>query len=162
MPTPEQAQIACDLALAGRSQLEIAEFLGVHPSLIGKWKLAHPVFRDSLRRAQEEGTIARHDAVKRRIELDPNTHRTRVLADWEKFGMERIYRHLWGPTLDVTQTTVDISGALLEARKRTLLPNSNPALPTNTQVIEYTEYSDVRPTDNESAVLPDGMPDPFS
>lgn len=165
-PTAEQANRAIDLAIGGMTQREIAHDLGVHPTVIGKWKLGDEVFAQNLRHAQEEGSIARVDALRERIEADPDWKRSRVVADVERWALERQFRKQWGQQLDLNvNERIDINGALIDARKRVLLPSSNLAQLANVQDTEYTMISLPSATDNESGApvqaLPDGMPNPF-
>jgi transposase len=161
-PTAEQAKRAIDLAIGGMTQREIAQELGVHPTVIGKWKLANDVFAAELRHAQEEGSIARVDALRQKIESDPDWKRSRVIADVERWALERQFRKQWGQQLDLNvNERIDLNGALIDARKRVLLPTSNLAQLANAQDTEYTMVSLPSATDNESAALPEGMPNPF-
>lgn len=89
-------------------------------------------------------------------------HRARVVSDVERWALERQYRQLWGASVDINLTErIDVGGALIEARRRTSLPISDLAQLAQPQDAEYTLLSSDSATDNESGVLPNGMPNPF-
>lgn len=160
---PTIAARACELANDGKLMPAIAEELGLSVTTLNKWRQLHPVFSQAFDNARDQGLDVLVDQLPDiAVSEDYDHHTARLLSENIKWIAERRARRRYGAQLDLNITErVDLTGALLEARKRTLQPNSNPALPNNTQAIEYTDYNVVTATDNESAVLPDGMPNPF-
>lgn len=95
---------------------------------------------------------------------EPDVRRAAEINKATSFILERKYRKLWSPSMDMTVSqTVDIAGALIEAKRRVLLPGSDLArIPGEQTLLPSTVY-DVSPTDTQS-VSPDDGPeiDPFS
>ena len=83
-------------------------------------------------------------------EQNPHTARNKIGA--RQWAAERRLRKDYGASMDVNLTErVDIGGALIEARKRIVLPGSNLAQITDAQVIDVPTHSATRATDKETA-----------
>lgn len=149
----------------GEAIAKILKAKGVHRAMdFYDWLDASPNRALAYARAQEHKAEVYVDecvSIADNKELNPNVARNMIqVRQW--YGA-KVKPKKYGDRVDISVAgQLDLNVPILMARNRTLQPNSNPALPTNTQAIEYTDYNMVRPTDNESAALPDGMPDPFS
>jgi hypothetical protein len=124
------------------------------------------VFAQSFARAQEEGSIIQAESLRTIAETTPDPNRARIIVDAVKWRLERQFRKHWSASIDVNvNERIDINGALIDARKRVLLPNSNLAQLVNAQDTEYTLIPAMSAADNESAdvvsTLPAGTPNPF-
>lgn len=83
-------------------------------------------------------------------EQNPHTARNKIGA--RQWAAERRLRKDYGASVDVNLTErVDIGGALIEARKRIVLPGCDLAQITDAQVIDMTAHSAMRTKDKETA-----------
>lgn len=85
-------------------------------------------------------------------DTEPNPHTARNKISSRQWAAERRLRKDYGASVDVNLTErVDIGGALIEARKRIVLPGSDLAQITDAQVIDISPHSAMRTTDKETA-----------
>lgn len=153
MLTPQQKAQAITLAFDGLSQLKIAQAIGCHPRTLADTADSDLIFRDSFARALDRGLDGLADSL---IDMcDDETiaaHVLRQKSDNIKWLLARRAAKRYGDRLDINvNQTVDIGGALIEARKRAplLSVRNHESLPS-VQDTEYTELITLAPTDNQS------------
>lgn len=163
---PRKAAAIC-LAAEGKLQKHITQELKLYNTQLWEWKCSDAVFAEHFERAQEYGSDMQVEALEELARTEPNPKRAQVIANIVQWRNERRFRKKWAPSVDLNvNQSVDISGALIEARRRAVLPGCDlPALP-NVQDAEYTMIPRISATDLESdAVRLDSSPpeiDPFS
>ena len=152
--TPELAQRACDLAIQGVALADIAKECFVSEPVFTLWRRKYPLFSRHLELAREVGMDTLVEKMPA-IALDPDvtSHRARIWVDAIKFRAERKYRKTYGQNIDVQLTErVDIGGALIEARKRAMLPQCDLGALPNPHDTEYTMIVQRVASDTESLV----------
>lgn len=153
MLTAEQKKQALALAFDGKSQLKIAQAIGCHPQVLATTADSDLIFRDSFARALDRGLDGLADSL---IDMcDDETiaaHVLRQKSDNIKWLLARRAAKRYGDRLDINvNQTVDIGGALIEARKRApLLSGRNHESLPDVQDTEYTELITLSATDNAS------------
>lgn len=167
--TTAQKTRALELAFDGLSQLKIAHALGCRPQELAIAADNDLMFRDSFARALDRGLDGLADSL---IDMcDDDTiaaHVLRQKSDNIKWLLARRAAKRYGDRLDINvNQTIDLSGALIEARKRSpLLSAGNHTLSPISQETEYTELIEISHTDNQSVnvqpAAPGDAPDIFA
>lgn len=115
----EQKELALSLAIKGDTVTKIAEALLLTNWLFYRARVADPSFNQAFHDARAEGVnnqVDRLDNIHDEFE-DPQV--MRVVSDNIKWKASKLNPKTYGDKLDVNVTqTVDISGALDEAKKR--------------------------------------------
>ena len=151
--TPAVIEQICEKAIAGNSLTAIAKDIGTTRKTIWRWRQSNPLFDQALLRALEEGAHAQIDET---IDIADNkeidAQRARNMIGARQWAAERRYRKVYGASVDVNLTErVDIGGALIEARKRVVLPGSDLTQITDAQVIDVSPYNATWTKDKETA-----------
>ena len=157
--TPDQKAQAIDMAEEGATLRAIAKRLGIDVRRITKARKGDLTFDNEMTRARDLGIEIQADDL---LEVDSEENAgkdvqlIKLKSDNVKWLIARRAPKRYGDRLEVNlNQTLDLSGALIEARKRApLLPASNLIRLSNVQDTEYTELIDVRPTD-KTPVRPD-------
>ena len=155
MLTPEQKAQAIDMAEEGATLKAIARHLGVDVRHISKARKQDLIFDTDLARARDLGIEIQADDL---LEVDSEENAgkdvqlIRLKSDNVKWLIARRAPKRYGDRLEVNlNQTVDLSGALIEARKRAplLSVRNHESLPS-VQDTEYTELITLASTDNQS------------
>lgn len=150
-------------AVAGVPLTRICERLGYTDWDLWRYRNENTAFDQSLARALDAGVEAQTDKLLTVHEEERDSQRARVISDNIKWIAARRKRSAYGDSVDINvNERVDISGSLLEARKRAALPVCDQTGNDDTQVAEYHEVlpdgtNGSQPSDSEE----DGV-DPFS
>lgn len=150
MLSEAQKKRAIDLARLGLTLKKIREDIGVDHNTWYAAIDADVCFKDSVAQARSEGLEERADDLMDITEIEPDIMKARLISDNTKWLLARLKPATYGDkmTLDVNQT-VDIGGALREARARAL-PVSDQTDATQTDVVELPRLSARDVTDSVS------------
>jgi hypothetical protein len=158
--TPELGEFVVNELLAGKTQIAIAEDHGWPAGQIGKWATLHTEFAVMLRAARAEAAHIHMDETIVIADTDPDAARARNRIQARQRLAESRNRSAYGPSVDMNVTgQLDMSGTLIEARRRVLPVRDQAQLP-DTQVTDYIEVLPERTSDSESAA-PVKPPNPF-
>jgi hypothetical protein len=129
-----------------------------------------PNLADEVLKARALGAVAEVDRmvdIAARTDLHPGVQRNQI--DVHKWRASKFLPKVFGDKLDLTVTEkLDISGALIDARKRRPQPLRNHAQAAIVQDTEYTTITLPTHTDKQSDALPvsgqddDSASDPFA
>lgn len=134
----ELQQTVLDHAQDGKTQMEIAEELGIDRKTIANLRFADPAFRDELERVMYDASSTVVEDIRQvpYIELDPQ--RARVKLDALSRYLELRWPRRYGKRMDITVRSLDMGKALADARAR------------QAQVIDSTAKDVTVLTDSES------------
>jgi hypothetical protein len=150
--TAAQKEAAISKALEGKGCKDIAAAAGIPLRQLFELIELDSSYRETLSRARDTGLDTLVDELLE-IARDESMQvdRARLLCDSIKWTASRRAPRRYGDRLDVNMTqTVDIAGALIDARKRSALPVSNQAQEAIAQVTEYAVIEHARATDTQS------------
>lgn len=95
--------------------------LGINPAALAIARVHDPEFDAAVRQAQAATVDMMVDRLENIQDEEENPIMARVMSDNIKWLAGKRYRQIYGEKLDVTHTiTVDLRGAIEEARNRTL------------------------------------------
>ena len=159
----ETAERVLTRASEGETITGICKDMGVARRSLWDYRQSNPLFEQRLVRALEEGAHAMVDST---VEIADDTtidaHRARNRINARQWAVERRYRKTYGQHVDLNITErIDISGALIEARRRVSLPVRDQALIEDAQVIDSIPLIGVRAADSESVEPAPGATVPF-
>jgi hypothetical protein len=158
--TPEISELVINEILSGKTQIAIAEQQGWPACQISRWALSHNEFRGKLNAARAEAAHVHMDETIVIADTDTDAARARNRIQARQRLAESRNRSAYGPSVDMNVTGhLDMSGTLIEARRRVLPVRDQAQLP-DTQVTDYIEVLPKSTTDSESAV-PVNPPNPF-
>jgi hypothetical protein len=148
--TEEQKQLAIDLAASGETLKGIREALMVDQTAFRNYLERHPVYKDAFVCARQDGLEELADSLQKIPDEVTDVQRARLKSDNLRWLLSKRKAHVYGDRLDLNITqTVDIAGALLEARSRASLP------PLHTNAIVEAESSTI--TDTSNVIATDKM-----
>lgn len=151
--TADLGELVCARLREGNTLIVIAKELGITRQTVYKWMSNNPLFANAYAVARAEGAHALIDESMHIADnpvIDPQRARNMITA--RQWAAERRNRKEYGASVDVNLTErVDIGGALIEARKRIVLPGSNLQQITDAQVIDVSPHSPMRAKDKETA-----------
>lgn len=113
---------ALEHAAKGASLKDIASILGCSVRIMMAILKKDPIFKRDLAQAREIGFTARAEEL-REIVADNvwgDANHLRVMVDTEKWILSKLHPAVFGDRIAVQVETVDISGAMKEAKERTL------------------------------------------
>lgn len=119
--TEEQKKLAIDMAAEGKSITQIVDALCVSNYAFMKMRQHDPLFEQSFEHARHEGL--EHIADNLLVVADEYTdvQRARLKSDNAKWLLSKRKPKIYGDKIDVNiNQTIDISGALSEAKQRAL------------------------------------------
>ncbi len=117
--TEEMKTIAIGMAIDGRTIKEIAVKLGMSSAQFWKSRQQSPEWGIVFAQAREEGINNMVDKLDNIHETYHDVNRSRLASDNIKWKASKINARVYGDKLDVNiNQTVDIGGALADARKR--------------------------------------------
>lgn len=134
--TESQKETAIKMAAEGKKLREIEEYLGVDAATFMRIKKRDPSFAVEISQARNEALEKLADDLITIVDDYQDTNKARVKSDNIKWVLSKRKSEIYGDRLDVNLTqTVDISGALADARAR-LSRDVTPQLPAITQQLE--------------------------
>lgn len=159
--TPEQKAKSIELAYQGATQSAIARALGLSIKAIKREQAIDLIYQADYGRALDAGLDSLVDQLIDMCDTEENMALLRQKSDNIKWVAGKRGHQRYGDRLDVNvNQTIDLGGALIEARKRSmLLPSGNLAQICNVQDTEYTELISIGATDNASVEAQPGKAD---
>lgn len=121
--TEEQIELACEKLYEGHiSMSDIADLLCVSLSWLNKQRLKDPNLDTRLMHAQRLGMDSLAEMALKIPDEYEDTNRARLKVDTIKWYLAKRKPEVYGDRIDVNiNQTVDIGGALTEARNRTVV-----------------------------------------
>lgn len=128
-------------ALCGDTILQICLDLDISRSALFRYRQNHHVFNQSLTRALAEGIEAMTDRLATIYEEEGmrDPQRARGISDNVKWLAARRKANAYGDRSVMTVETLDLTGTLIEARRRSGLPIRDQSEDDNTQDAEFVE-----------------------
>lgn len=124
--TEEQTEKAIELARQGRTHAQIADEICVDLSWLLKHRSRDPNFNQRYTQARLDSSEVMEDEIKTAHDDYADPQRGRLKADNYKWVLSKRLPKVYGDRIDVNLTQqVDISGALEEAKMRTVIDVSN-------------------------------------
>lgn len=118
--TKEQEEKAIELAASGMSTEKVCEAIMVSPKFFYKHRVNTPSFMSAYAQARQEGMDALVDKLDDIHEKYDDPQVARLASDNIKWKASKIKPQVYGDRIDVNvNQTIDIKGALTEARQRT-------------------------------------------
>lgn len=151
---------AIEWAYQGKTQSAIARDLGVAIKTIKKAAVDDLIFGQEYGRALDAGLDALVDQLIDNCDTEENLGLLRQRSDNIKWVAGKRGHQRYGDRLEVNlNQTIDLSGALIEARKRSpLLSARNHTLSPIIQDTEYTELIGISHTDNQPVSVQPAAP----
>lgn len=119
--TEEQKKLAIDMAAEGKSITQIVDSLCVSNHQFLMLRQNDPVFSESFERARHEGLEHIADNLLVVADEYADVQRARLKSDNAKWLLSKRKPKIYGDKIDVNiNQTIDISGALSEAKQRAL------------------------------------------
>jgi transposase len=121
--TPEREEIVLKLVSEGKLLKDIAKAAGVEVATISQWRMRNSAFENRYAHAQSIGFEVQADSLLEITEQEQDVNKARLKSDNLKWILARRAASRYGDRIDVNvHQTVDIGGALSEARRRVILP----------------------------------------
>ena len=120
-----------DWLAAGKTQKSFCQINKIAPHILQRYIAQSPNTQNELLRARALGAMAEADEIQEIADDSSiNTNQARNMIDVRKWRASKFLPKVFGDRIDMNITqTVDLSTALIEARKRgTLQPLRNPEL----------------------------------
>lgn len=140
--SPQIKKQIIELFKEGKTLTQVAEIIDVRVGTIIDWRFEDPIFGAEVARAQNLGYEAQADSLLTIADTYEDVNKARLQSDNTKWILARRARDVYGDKLDVSLTgSIDITGALTEAKGRALRPVhdlNNAVLP---QPIDTTHQS---------------------
>lgn len=144
--TPEQIAEIIDLAVEGKPIAHIINYLEITASQFWYYKKHNPRFLENFDLARQEGLEHLADSLINIADEYEDVFKARLKSDNLKWLLAKRKPHTYGEKIELNiNKTIDISGALEDARKRALLPICYP------QPIDYVEAIDITHDSQEPA-----------
>lgn len=149
--TLEQQKLAINLAQQGKTIKEIREELNISPHHFNKMREEDPLFGQNFARARQEGLEELADNLLEIAKTEPDVQRARLHSENIRWILSKRKPETYGDKLDLSvTTTVDLGGALNEARNRALL---KPAQPIDITPIPLTSDTGLEPVETKDAPI---------
>lgn len=157
----EQQQQVCTLIAAGHSIEKACQLAEITEYRYTKWLVDLPAFEQAVRRARAIIVDRRVDRMADVARTEPDVNRAALIIKTDQWLASKLIPKIYGDKLELnTNVTIDIGGALAEARARgALRPRCDPDNIIDVQVIDVTEQKDVSSTDKQS--VEPSLPDIF-
>ena len=127
----EEIDAALDLASTGAPIKDIAASLCL--SVLGFQKMLQrdPILSQRFRQARETGYIVRGESLREIAHLNPygDPNHLKVVLDTEKWLLSKLNPQVFGDRIALQVESVDVSGALKEARDRARVIDVTPQVP---------------------------------
>jgi hypothetical protein len=149
--SPEQENIAIQLAADGKSIVEIQEVCKIDSRSFWKYREQYPKFARDFLLARQEGLEQLADSLITTADEYEDVQRGRLKSENIRWLLSKRKPLTYGDRLEVNMTqTVDIGAALLEAKNRVLLPMRYPEETKTVEAIDITDDKQFVPTDLQS------------
>lgn len=124
----EEIDAALDLAANGAPIKEVAASLGLSQLMFAKLLQRDPVLAGRMRQARELGYITRAESLSTEAKLNTygDVNHLRVVIDTEKWLLSKLHPAVFGDKIALQVETVDVSGALKEAKERAQIIDITP------------------------------------
>lgn len=124
--TTEQIERAVELAREGKTHTQVADELCVDLKWLLKYRSNDPIFNQRYTQARLDSSEVMEDEIKTAHDDYADPQRGRLKADNYKWVLSKRLPKVYGDRIDVNLTQqVDISGALEEAKMRTVIDVSD-------------------------------------
>lgn len=122
---------ALDLASNGVPIKEIASVLGLSILMFQRLLQKDPILASRFKQARETGFMTRAESLRELARSDeiPDTNKLKLVLDTEKWLLSKMHPAIFGDRIAVQVETVDVSGALDDAKKRAGLIDITPQTP---------------------------------
>jgi hypothetical protein len=119
--TDVQAQV-CTLIATGQPLKKALELAGTTEYRYSKWLVELPAFERAVMAARVMIVQRRVDHMSDVARNEPDINRAKVIIDTDKWLASKLISRVYGDKLDVNvTTTIDLAGALAEAKERAAL-----------------------------------------
>ncbi len=120
--TEEQKEKALEMAEAGHSTKEIQDELLISSSWFNRYRRKDPIFREKYEQARLDSCEGMEDEIKTAHDDYVDPQRAKLKADNYKWLLSKKKPQVYGDRVDINMTqSIDISGALKEARERAVI-----------------------------------------
>jgi hypothetical protein len=150
--TEDLRSIALNLALRGRPLKEIREAIGCSERQFLDLKTNDTTFAVEFSRARQEGLEEQADSLLTIHEIEPDVQKARLISDNTKWLLAKRKPETYGDRIDLNvNQTVDIGGALAEAKRRALpLPHTENI--RDVESLNESGFTENKQTDQSSVV----------
>lgn len=136
--SPENDAIVIERLSQGKSITEAAEAVGVSIGTVQQWRLKDALFDNECSRALDLGYEIQADSLVTIPDTYADVQKARLKSENIRWLLARRAAHRYGDRLEVNvNQTVDIGGAIAEARKRAL-PTRYPDDIVDAELVEPT------------------------
>lgn len=119
---PDEVTEILEYASCGASIKDIAEKMGLSVWLFSQLLKRDPILKSRLQQAREIGFTVRAENLSELVQnhIFADANHLRVVVDTEKWILSKLHPAVFGDRIAVQVETVDISGAMQEAKQRAL------------------------------------------
>ncbi len=119
---PEEIAEVLEFAAKGASLKDIASKVGMNVWKFSELLKRDPIFKRELAQAREIGFTIRAENLSEIVQNNAfnDANHLRVIVDTEKWILSKLHPAVFGDRIAVQVETVDISGAMQEAKQRAL------------------------------------------
>lgn len=143
-----------ELFSQGNTISNIAKTVGISVACITQWRLKYPLFDNEVSRAQTIGFEVQADSILEIADAYDDVNQARLKSDNLKWVLSKRASSTYGDRMDLTvNQTIDLTGALTEAKTRALRPVHDLDLVPSSQLIDTS--SQLIPIDGGSKPLND-------
>lgn len=159
--TDVQAQV-CTLIATGQPLEKAWELAGITEYRYTKWMVDLPAFKQAVLTARAIIVERRTDRMAHVARTEPDVNRAKLMIDTDKWLASKLIPKVYGDKLDVNvTTTIDLAGALAEAKERaTLRLRCDPDATIEGEFETVPSVADHGSVDTQSVTPP--IPDIFS
>lgn len=143
--TQEQIETAMNMALDGKPIVSILEAICLDSRSFWEYKQQDPLFQNDFEQARLEGLEMLADQLITIVDEYQDVQKARAKSDNYKWLLSKRKPQIYGDKIDVNvNQTVDIGGALKEARQRAIEKSSTKEIIGNDPVLlpEYKKLKD--------------------
>ncbi len=129
--TEAELEHALAITANGATIAQISASLGLTPYAFRRYCTEYPIFGRLFEEHRELGFLARAEALPETIRfgLFQDSQHLRTFVDTEKWLLSKMHSKLFGDRQTITHEYVDVSGALVAARKRAKIIDVTPQAP---------------------------------
>jgi hypothetical protein len=149
--SPEIIEKLIELVANGVTISRASTALGISTRSLAEWRAADSALDERIAKACYVGIDVRVDSAYDVIDTEQDVNRARLKVDFIKWEASKRMPSTYGDRIDVNvNKTVDIKGALSEARKRAMLPGSNQENVIDAEIVEPISIPHKNATEYES------------
>lgn len=115
---PDLARLALQLAAEAKSRKEICQDIGISSQALQQMCRELPGFRDALETAMSDASQLVLEQIKELPWIEPDIQLARLKIDALTRYLELRWPQQYGKRINLAVTTMDLTGALADARKR--------------------------------------------